>query len=306
MKKAVIAVIFFVALFILGLVWWTVSLSPLSTDPVQKQFVISKGDGVREISKKLKDEGLIRDQITFFILIKKLNLETRIQAGSYKLSPSLSSEEIANKLTVGTEDLWITIPEGWRREEIVEFLKTKEINDKVLATGEGKFFPDTYLVPKEISAQDFLGLMMQNFSKKVTFPVTPEQLIIASLVERESRTEVDRPLVASVIYNRLKNDMAIDIDATIQYAIGKTKDDGWWKKELTIDDLKFKSPYNTYINPGLPPGPICNPGLSSINAAVNPAKTDFYFYISDKAGKMYFAKTLFEHNQNIARYLDKP
>lgn len=305
MKKAVIAVILFVAIFILGLVWWTVSLSPLSTDPAQKQFVISKGDGVREISKKLKDEGLIRDQIAFFILIKKLNLETRIQAGSYKLSPSLSSEEIANKLTVGTEDLWVTIPEGWRREEIVEFLKTKDINDKVLATGEGKFFPDTYLVPKEISAEDFLKLMTQNFAKKVTFPVTPEQLIVASLVERESRTEVDRPLVASVIYNRLKNDMAIDIDATIQYAIGKTKDDGWWKKELTIDDLKFKSPYNTYINPGLPPGPICNPGLSSINAAVNPAKTDFYFYISDKAGKMYFAKTLIEHNQNIAKYLGK-
>src|SRR3989338_6809823 len=128
MKKAVIAVAFLLVLVASGIVWWTVSLSPLSPNSTQKQFVISKGDGVREISRKLKDEGLIRDQIAFFILIKKLNLETRIQAGSYKLSPSLTSEEIANKLTVGTEDLWVTIPEGWRREEIVEFLKTKGIN----------------------------------------------------------------------------------------------------------------------------------------------------------------------------------
>ena len=299
MKKAIIAFILVLALAAAGAVWWTVSLSPLSTDATQKQFVISKGDGIREISKKLKDEGLIRDQIAFFILIKKLNLETKIQAGSYKLSPALTSEEIANKLTVGTEDLWITIPEGWRREEIVAYLRTKNINDETAATGEGKFFPDTYLVPKEITAEEFLKLMLQNYAKKVTFPVTPDQLIVASLIEREARTEADRPLVASVIYNRLKNDMALDIDATIQYALGV------WKKDLTIDDLKIKSPYNTYLNPGLPPGPICNPGLSSINAAVNPAQTDYYFYISDLSGKMYFAKTLAEHNQNIAKYLNK-
>lgn len=299
MKKAIIAFILVLALVAAGAVWWMISLSPLSTDATQKQFVISKGDGIREISKKLKDEGLIRDQIAFFILIKKLNLETKIQAGSYKLFPALSSEEIANKLTIGTEDLWVTIPEGWRREEIVAYLRTKNINDETAATGEGKFFPDTYLVPKEITADGFLELMLQNYAKKVTFPVTPDQLIVASLIEREARTEADRPLVASVIYNRLKNDMALDIDATIQYALG------FWKKDLTIDDLKIKSPYNTYLNPGLPPGPICNPGLSSINAAVNPAKTDYYFYISDLSGKMYFAKTLSEHNQNIAKYLNK-
>ncbi|MDO8515080.1 MAG: endolytic transglycosylase MltG, partial [bacterium] len=155
-------------------------------------------------------------------------------------------------------------------------------------------------------ADGFLELMQENFTKKVTFPVTNDQLIIASLVEREARMEIDRPIVASVIYNRLKNDMAIDIDATVQYAIGRTGTAGWWKKDLTIDDLKFKSPYNTYLNPGLPPTPICNPGLSSINAAVNPAKTDYLFYISDLSGKMYYAQTLSEHNRNINLYLDKP
>ncbi|MDO8514933.1 MAG: endolytic transglycosylase MltG [bacterium] len=305
MKKAIIAFILVLVLVAAGGVWWTISLSPLSSDTTQKQFVISKGDGVREISKKLKDEGLIRDQITFFLLIKKLNLETKIQAGSYKIAPSQSAEEIAKSLIVGTEDVWVTIPEGWRREEIISYLRTKNINDEVVATGEGKFFPDTYLVPKEITADGFLELMQENFTKKVTFPVTNDQLIIASLVEREARTEIDRIIVASVIYNRLKNDMAIDIDATVQYAIGRTGTVGWWKKDLTIDDLKFKSPYNTYLNPGLPPTPICNPGLSSINAAVNPAQTGYYFYISDLSGKMYYAQTLSEHNQNIAKYLNK-
>ncbi|OGG07321.1 hypothetical protein A2872_03840 [Candidatus Gottesmanbacteria bacterium RIFCSPHIGHO2_01_FULL_42_12] len=303
MKKAVVALIVLFVLLLAGGVWWNVSLSPVSSNSDSKEFLIARGDGVKEISRKLKESGIIRDQIAFFILVKKLNLETKIQAGSYKLSPADTAEEIARKLTLGTEDVWVTIPEGWRLEEIKEFLKSKGINDFTAQGMEGKYFPDTYLVPKEITGDSFLKVMQENFAKKVTFPVTQEQLIVATMVEREARTEVDRPIVASVIYNRLKANMALDIDATVQYAIGKTKENGWWKKELTIDDLKFKSPYNTYLNSGLPPAPICNPGLSSINAAVNPASTEFYFYISDKEGKMHYAKTLSQHNQNVAKYL---
>ncbi len=305
MKKAVITFIVLLALSSLGFTWWKVSLLPASQSPTTREFVIGKGDGVRETSRKLKEAGIIRDQIAFFLLVKKLNLETKIQAGSYKLSPGDTAEQIAQKLTRGTEDVWVTVPEGWRKEEIAEFLATKNITGDFNVQNEGRYFPDTYLVPKEITAEAFFRLMQENFDNKVKFPVTADQLIVASMVEREARTEEDRPIVASVIFNRLKNDMALDIDATIQYAIGKTKDNGWWKKDLTIDDLRFKSPYNTYINPGLPPGPICNPGLSSIRAAVNPADTPYYFYISDKSGKMYYAKTLAEHNRNIALYLEK-
>ena len=305
MKKAVITFIVLLALSSLGFTWWKVSLLPASQSPTTREFVIGKGDGVRETSRKLKEAGIIRDQIAFFLLVKKLNLETKIQAGSYKLSPGDTAEQIAQKLPRGTEDVWVTVPEGWRKEEIAEFLATKNITGDFNVQNEGRYFPDTYLVPKEITAEAFFRLMQENFDNKVKFPVTADQLIVASMVEREARTEEDRPIVASVIFNRLKNDMALDIDATIQYAIGKTKDNGWWKKDLTIDDLRFKSPYNTYINPGLPPGPICNPGLSSIRAAVNPADTPYYFYISDKSGKMYYAKTLAEHNRNIALYLEK-
>jgi UPF0755 protein len=305
MKKAVVALVVFAAAVIGGWGWWTAATSPLSSSSVPIQFVIAKGDGIREISRNLKTREIIRDQVAFFLLVKKLGLETKIQAGNYQLSPSMSAEEIARKLTVGTEDIWITIPEGWRLEEIKDFLISKGIEGFTLPPAEGRYFPDTYLVPKEISGDDFLRLMQDNFSRKVKLSLTDEQLIIASMIEREARSEEDRPLVSSVIHNRLKAGMALDIDATVQYAIGKTKEDGWWKKELTAEDLKFKSPYNTYINPGLPPGPICNPGLSSITAAVNPAKTDYYFYLSDSAGKMYFAKTLAEHHQNIAKYLKK-
>jgi UPF0755 protein len=305
MKKAVVALVVFLALGAAGLVWWRQSLLPVSQKSSVISFTIKKGEDIRTISKRLKEEGLVRDQIAFFLLIKKLGLETRIQAGSYRLSPSMAVEEIANKLTVGMEDVWVTIPEGWRIEEIKEFLVSKNINEFKTPVTEGKYFPDTYLVPKEITGDDFLQLMQENFAKRVKFPVTEDQLIIASMIEREAQNEMDRPLVASVIYNRLKNKMALDIDATAQYAIGKTKENGWWKKDLTLDDLKFKSSYNTYLNPGLPPGPICNPGLSSINAALNPADSPYYFYISDLSGKMYYAKTLLEHNRNIAKYLKK-
>jgi UPF0755 protein len=306
------AAIIFVLLFgiVVFAIWWTVSQSPVNPlDHSNKTFVISKGDGVREVAKKLHDQGLVRDQISFFLLVKKMGIEKNIQAGSYKISPSLNANQLAKKLTVGTEDVWITIPEGWREEEILSFLRTKnfpeglKMSDSKFNINEGRNFPDTYLLPKTINLDEILKLMQQNFQKKVNFPVTRDQLIIASLVEREARTGTDRPIVASIIYNRLRNNMALDIDATIQYAIGYTAKDGWWKKELTTDDLKFKSPYNTYQNPGLPPGPICNPGLSSINAAVNPAQTTYYFYISDKQGHMHYAKTLEEHNINVAKYL---
>lgn len=271
--------------------WWKISLLPVSSDKTSRQFVVAKGDGIKETSKKLKDMGLIRDQVAFFIL-ERFFIKESLQAGSFKLSPSLSAYDIAKKLTVGTEDVWITIPEGWRSEQILEYLGQK--GD--WRQNEGKYFPETYLIPKQMELEDIRQLMLKTFNQKVP-KITREQLIIASMVEREAKTETDRPLVASVIYNRLEIGMKLDIDATIQYALGA------WKKDLTLEDLKIKSPYNTYLNSGLPPAPICNPGLASIQAAVSPAKTDYLFYLSDKNGVNHYAKTLEEHNQNVAKYL---
>lgn len=300
MKKVVIVVLVLVGLGLVGAGWWHNSLLPVNTaDSKTREFVIAKGDGVREIAVKLREAGLIRDQVAFFLLVKKLGLEKNIQAGSYKLTAALSAEELANRLTVGTEDTWITIPEGWRSEEIAEYLSEFGFQGDTI---DGRLFPDTYLVPKLATVEQIVNLMQKNFTDKVTFPVSDDQLTVASMVEREARTDTDRLLVASVIYNRLAAGMALDIDATVQYAIGKTTD-GWWKKELTPQDIKIDSPYNTYQNAGLPPAPICHPGLASIKAAVTPAKTDYLYYISDKNGKIHFAKTLEEHNANVAKYL---
>lgn len=308
-----VAAIAFVLLFgiVVGAIWWNVSQSPVNPlDRSEKTFIISPGDGVREIAKKLHDQGLIKDQVAFFLLVKKLGLEKNIQAGTYQLSPSMSAEPLAQKLTVGIEDTRITIPEGWRSEQILDYLyknnpewKKDVISDDNWTADEGKLFPDTYHIPKLATVSEIKNLMLQNFAKKVTFNVSNDQLIVASLVEREGKTDSDRPLIASVIYNRLKIGMGLNVDATVQYAIGYTAKDGWWKKELTSDDLKFKSPYNTYINAGLPPTPICNPGIAALNASVNPAKSDYLYYIHDKNGLVHFARTLDEHNANVAKYL---
>lgn len=304
-----IAAVVFVLIFaiVVGLIWWNVAQAPINPlDKSSKTFIITPGDGVREIAKKLHDQGLIRDQVAFFILVKKLGIEKNIQAGTYSLSPSLTAEQLARKLTVGKDaETKITIPEGWRTEQILDYLKSQGFvpESSLVLLPQGQYFPDTYFVAKKDTVSQILGLMNDNYKKQVNFPVTSDQLIVASMIEREAKRPEDRPLIASVIYNRLHSGMSLDIDATVQYAIGYTAKDGWWKKDLTLDDLKFKSPYNTYINAGLPPTPICNPGLSAIHAAVTPAQTDYLYYMHDKSGNGHFAKTLPEHNANVAKYL---
>lgn len=290
-----------VALAALGgglFLWWYISLLPVdSSRKTPVSFSLSRGDGVREIANKLKSANLIRDQVAFFLLVKKLGLEKNIQAGSFSLTPAMSAAEIAKKLTFGTEDVWVTIPEGWRSEEIQEYLKKQNIpGPEGVWDEEGKYFPETYLVPKNFTIDSFRRLMRETFDAKAP-EVTKERLIIASIVEREAKYPQDRPLIASVIYNRLDAGMKLDIDATVQYALG------YWKKDLTFEDLAVKSSHNTYLNPGLPPGPISNPGLASIQAAVSPAQTDYLYYVADKTGTSHFAKTLQEHSTNIAKYL---
>ena len=298
MKRILVGLSVVLACVVGFAVWWTVSLSPVnSSNNKPVTFVVKKGDGVKEISKNLKNAGLIRDQIAFF-LWERLFVKNSPQAGTFQLSPSLSAKEIAQKLILGTEDVWITIPEGWRCEEIKEYLLSRGFEqDKKMRyfrdpceADEGKMFPDTYLVPKESTVDQIVILMTSNYVTKVSFPITRDQLIVASLVEREAKTGTDRSQIASVIYNRLEIGMKLDVDATVQYALGKSEN--WWKKELTLEDLKVKSPYNTYLNAGLPPTPICNPGLAAIEAAVNPAKTGYLYYMHDSSGLAHFAKNL--------------
>lgn len=290
---------------------------PVNKDSqASKIFVIQPGETLDSIAKKLSNENLIRNRVVFYLVVKQMGYEKRIQAGDFRLSPSMDVYEVAKALTHGTLDKWVTIIEGLRKEEIAEIVaKSFNISEVefVQAAPEGFLFPDTYLIPSQASTETIITLLTNTFDKRYAESVegpaknlglTKNQIVtMASLVEREARTEADRRIVADIILKRLKNDWPLQIDATVQYAIGY-QGKSWWKQALTVDDLKVDSPYNTYENTGLPPAPICNPSLSSLVAVANAdPNTKYWYYLADTSGKTHFAVTLDEHNANIQKYL---
>lgn len=318
MRKLTIVFILVIAFLSLGAIWWTNGTSSSSpSDKKTRIFVVGKGEGVRSVANRLKKEGLIKDPIVFFLLVNfVLNIDEKIQAGDHRISPSMKAEDIGKSLTKSTNDVWITIQEGLRADEIADILQ-REIRTynkswrETLNANEGFLFPDTYLIPKNASLNIVLSILENNFDNKYssipnldnTKLSKKEIVTVASLIEREAKFAQDRELVASVIFNRLGNGLKLDIDATVQYVLGYQDDEkDWWKKNLTLDDLKVDSAYNTYKNAGLPPGPISNPGLAALSATVNPASTSYLYYISDKKGKNHYAETLEEHNANIKKY----
>lgn len=317
MKKIVIMLGAVLTLILLLFLWFNNGLKAVDTsDKTNRIFVVAKGEGVREIANKLKKEGFIKDSVVFFLLIRKLGLDGKIQAGDFRLSPSMNVTEIAESLTHGTLDIWVTIPEGKRVDELADILKntiptyTPSWRAK-LRPNEGYLFPDTYLIPKDADIDLIISIMRNNFENKFvqikinrSNNLTKNDLVIlASLIEREAKHAQDRPLVSSVLVNRLNIGMSLQIDATVQYALGyQLEQKSWWKKDLTTADLKINSQFNTYQNVGLPPTPIANPGLATLEAAANPSETDYLYYISDKDGFLHFAKTLEEHNNNIKKY----
>ncbi len=280
-----------------------------------KIFVIRKGDGLNAIIKNLASESLIRNRIVFYIVVKQLGIEKSIQAGDFRLSPSMSAHDIAKTLTHGTLDVWTTVIEGLRREEIASVIsKNFDIPEIefIQRAPEGYLFPDTYLIPKTATAEMIVSIFQNNFENKFSgiskanTSLTKHQIVtLASLVEREVRRDEDRLTVANIIVKRMKNDWPLQIDAAVQYAAGyQPNEKTWWKKNLTLDDLAIKSPYNTYKNTGLPPGPISNPGLASLQAAANAnGSTQYWYYLSDTSGNIHYAETLEEHNVNIQKYL---
>jgi UPF0755 protein len=310
-------------LLIFGAVFLWSSLRPVSSNSQEKIFVINKGEGIVSVASRLEKQGVVRNRYAFLLLAHYLNLTNKIQAGSFRLSPASSPEQIARSLTVGRLDRWLVVIEGWRREQIAQAVeKNFSITaEEFLAASkglEGYLFPDSYLVPVNAGASTIVKLMRDNFDRKVggllkqtkDGGLSPEQvLVIASLVEREARFDSDRPLVAGVLINRLKNGWPLQVDATVQYAkanrlcrlrIPDCQD--WWPA-ISQKDLSLISPYNTYLNKGLPPTPISNPSLSSIKAVINYQGSDYWFYLSDQSGKIHFSRTLKEHQEKIRRYL---
>lgn len=298
--------------------WWNNSLSSVSqTDKEPSIFVIHKGDGVKTIASKLSQQGLIRSSTAFFIFVKLQGIERDLQAGDYRLTKSMSTADIARELTHGILDVWVTTLEGWRVEEIASKL-TKDLDipesEFLKVAREGYMFPDTYLIPRDASASAIAGIFEENFNKKITpqmledakkTGLTLDELVVmASIVEKEGKTQEDRPVIAGILYNRLKEDMPLQVDATLQYILGyDSSEKTWWRKGVADSDKKIASPYNTYKYIGLPPKPIANPGIDAIRAVIYPKQSAYIYYLHDAKGLPHYAKTLEEHEQNIATYL---
>lgn len=281
----------------------TLFLAP-SNSPEKFSFLINKGSSISLIGNNLEKAGLVKNSLVFRFYVQLTGAQNKIQVGEFDLSKNLTLDQIIEKLKKGPTEILVTIPEGLRREEIAEKYKTALNKDELFvkefmsltAGKEGYLYPESYLFPKEATVTQIVNRMATTFDKKVT-DVTYKQLIVASLLERETFADSEKPVVAGIIYKRLDNDWPLQIDATLQYIKGD------WKPVYS-QDKELDSPFNTYKNLGLPPSPICNPSLSSIEAAINPEESDYWYYIHDNDAKIHFAKDLDEHNANIRKYLD--
>jgi len=281
-----------------------------------KTFIIKSGEPLDTITNNLASDGLIRNKIVFYLVVKKLGLERKIQAGEFKISENMNAEQVANNLTHGSIDTSITLIEGMRKEEMAQIIsKTLDIPEiEIMSKAkEGYIFPDTYQVPKNASSDVVLTIIKNNQKfvkafqniKKQTKLTEKQALILASLVEREARQPSTREKIAGIILKRYLADWPLDLDASLQYILGyQTNEKSWWKKSVTDEDKNIISPFNTYKNKGLPPEPICSPSLSSLEAVINAdPSTPYWFYLTDNNGVMHYAVTLQEHEANVAKYL---
>lgn len=306
---------------IVFLIWTFFQFQPIvQADKQTQRVVVAKGDSVSSVAAKLKQQQLIRNATVFKYYMQLKKLDRQLQAGSYELSPSMSLSEVARQLTLGTEDVWITLPEGWRREEIASYLASQDLEEfdaqefLELTTGlEGTLYPDTYLVPREISASQLVSLLTDTFEKKITVALAPqfeqsvldpqEVIVLASIVEREAKDLVDMRHVAGILLNRLEINMALQADATLQYIRGYDEAAQSWWSPPRVSDKTNPSLYNTYLYPGLPPAPIANPGYNAVLAVLTPIQSNNYFYIHTPSGEAVYAETIDQHNTNIDTYL---
>jgi UPF0755 protein len=294
---------------------------------------IPKGAGTRQIASILAEHHLIKNPLVFGYYVKSKGVGSQLQAGRYQLRQGDTIDQILQKMTAGDvyrDTFKITIREGWTVEQIAAYLEAKgvadghtfrllakegnftypflpEKSDKMKYRLEGFLFPDTYIFEKNATENMIITRMLEGFQehwRKDWDKVLTERhmsilkaVTLASIVEREAVVDKERPLISGVFYNRLKKHMLLQADSTVQYALG-----GEQKERLFYKDLEVDSPYNTYKYTDLPPGPIGNPGMASLEAVINPAKTDYYFFVTKKDGSQehYFAKTYEDHQKNIA------
>lgn len=297
-----IAAIFLFGIILVLAVIMTVLLGAKDKEAsLVKEVVVVAGMSRADVAKKLSEEQLIKSQFAFFIYLKMI--QAKVLPGTYEISAADSASIIADNLARAKfKTASITIIEGWRATDMERYL-VEEKNLKQLTgfaakakTEEGYLFPDTYEVKIEVTIDELTTLMKDNFTTRTKdLAVDPDTLILASIIEREAKSDSERPAIAGVYVNRLKEGMNLEADATVQYAKGD------WKS-VSVDDYRSViSPYNTYLNVGLPPGPICSPGLSSIKAVLAPADHDYFYYFHAK-GETFFSKTFEEHRAKVNQY----
>ncbi|MYA00336.1 MAG: endolytic transglycosylase MltG [Chloroflexi bacterium] len=296
---------------------------------------IVAGDSAAVIARRLLASQVIESDTRFELLALLFGWESRLEPGSYTFEAGLTTYEILRRIHFGEiSPLRLVIPEGLRLEQVTERLAQAGVIDRAelaaaLATAaestvagtlaarrpprtslEGYLFPSAYSFPLGSTPEDALRFMLLRFDDMMT-PQLWEQitasgrslheiLTIASIIEREVVQDSERSLVSAVIWNRLEAGMLLQMNSTVQYAVGEPS--GWWKAELSDDDLSLASPYNTYLSSGLPPTPIASPGLASIEAAANPANVPYLFFVARGDGTHAFAVTYEEHQANVERY----
>ncbi|WP_106768445.1 endolytic transglycosylase MltG [Paenibacillus faecalis] len=339
MKKLAITVLvlLIIAAGVVFYVWN--GMKPVASSNTPIEFTIESGMSTSQIADLLEEKGLIKNALLFKVYLKLEDEGSRFMAGMYEAKPGITYDQLITKLNKGEvkpgEMIRFTIPEGYTVLQIAETiskesgLDAKEIvkqadqssgwegtliqeipkDAKLRHHLEGYLFPATYELPKDSTPQEIIQAMLSEMEKRLNeIPgweellkqrgmTVHELLTVASLVEREVVVDEERALVAGVIYNRIEQGMKLEIDATVQYLLDKPKE------RLLYKDLEVDSPYNTYRNKGLPPGPISSPSLASIEAALKPEESDYFFYVTKKDGTQehLFAKTYKEHQKNIEK-----
>jgi UPF0755 protein len=311
----------FIILLIAAVVWVGFSYA-MSFGPSHETFVEFKtGSSARHIATELKQAGIIRSRTTFLLL--HLYRRAPLKAGEYAFDHPDTLNHVYNRIAHGdTYARVLVVPEGKNIFEIAATVESEGIDsqqnflaqarsqvalvrdlDPQAPSLEGYLYPDTYRFPRKAKAPDVVAAMVKRFHQEAhAIGLTNDVhrvVTMASIVEKETAVPEERPVVAGVFYNRLIDHMALDTDPSVIYAAELANR---YRGTIYASDLKYSSPYNTYRNSGLPPGPISNPGKDSLLAAMNPAKTDYLYFVSDNQGHHRFSKTLEEHQKNVADY----
>lgn len=319
----------FLCIFLTSLITYGVVVArPVSTTPgISQVIVVEPGMTGQQIGELLFSKGLIKNVLVFRIVARIEGLESSLQAGEYEFTPDMTVQKIVAILAKGeTVFRQLVIPEGFTVDQVAELIDKSKIGSgakfKELAknytpyaymeTGnpvkykaEGFIFPETYRITKGTTEEQLLAMFVAQFDKQLTPEIRGkvndlgmtirQAVILASLVEKEARVAKDRPVIAGVFRNRLKQDMPLQSCATIQYILG------YPKEELTVKDTEIASPYNTYQNMGLPPGPVANPGMAALNAVINSDQTSYLYFVADKNGSHIFSETYEQHLAAIER-----